>query len=168
MCVGNSSGSHFDPYTHRSQRPSCRHEASEAAHTQGRALLRTCSSLIQKPWEPHINHVLMNTALISQAVTCCQPVLLTPLFRAVMRSREEPVWKWAKWAAQCHMYLFGSMAWVVFLFFFLLNLEWALYNTTTHNPMYLWALCFYNNCSISCSNRHFDHILIIHFILHMH
>lgn len=96
VCRFPSCAAHSDPCIHRSQRPSCRQEASEAAHRQARALLWTCSSLIEKPWEPHINHVLMYTALISQAATCCQQVMLTLLFRAVMRSREQTVWKWAE------------------------------------------------------------------------
>ena len=90
------SGSHSDPHIHRSQWPSCRDEASEATHRQGRALLWTCSSPIEETWEPHINHVLMYNSLISQAVTCCQQVLLTQLFRALMRSKEQRVRKWAK------------------------------------------------------------------------
>lgn len=61
----------------------------KAIHREGREPVWTCSSPIEEASELHINHVLMYTSLISQAVTCCQQVLLTQLFRAVMRSREQ-------------------------------------------------------------------------------
>lgn len=133
VCRFLSSGLHSDPDIHRCQWPSCSCRAFEAARRQCGALLWTCRSLIEEPWEPHINHVLMYTALISQAVTCCQQVLLTRLFRAVMSSTEPPVWKWAKEHCRtliCFIALFFS--------FYLMQSGRNLNSTTSRHPMQWW------------------------------
>lgn len=92
---------------------------------------------------------------MSQALACCQQVLLTRLLGVEMRSKEQPGWKWAK--GRCCIYLFARAS-------FSSEVGLQSFSPTSHYCLSTKARCIYNNPSNSGIDSHDWSRLVISFI----